>query len=237
MNNPDPKADGEFCDIEEMSRKGEVPSSQARRFRIRIDKEHFVVDQPDMSGRQILALVKKEPVRFKLVQRLRGGQTRVIKPDEVVDFRAPGIERFHVMAVDQTEGESPRRDFNFTADDTEFLDGLGLVWSTVVDGGSRWLIIRDYALPAGYTQARVDIAVQIVPGFPDAQLDMVFVHPALRRIDGKEIRATQTMQAIAGRSFQRWSRHRTVANPWRPGVDSIVTHMALVDDWFAREFK
>lgn len=229
--------DADVIDLEETSRRGADPPPDAKKFRIRIDKEHFVVDVPEMTGAQILGLVNKDPGRFKLVLRLRGGQTRVIKPDEKVDFRAPGIERFNTMAVDQTEGEAPHRDFEFSADDTEYLNALGLAWSTLVDGGARWLIIHEMSVPAGYNHARVDVAIQIVPGYPDAPLDMAFFYPPLARTDGREIKATQATASIGGRTYQRWSRHRTAQNPWRPGIDNVSTHMFLVEDWLAREFR
>ncbi|MBX9746205.1 MAG: hypothetical protein K2X34_04840, partial [Hyphomonadaceae bacterium] len=38
-----------------------------------------------------------------------------------------------------------------------------------------------------------------------------------------------------GKTWQRWSRHRTPANRWRPGIDGLSTHFALVQEWLARE--
>lgn len=226
----------EVFDVEDLSGKAQQPPEHARRFRIRIDKEHFVVESPEMTGREVLELVHKDPVRFKLVQRVRGGQTKVIKPHETVDFRKPGIERFNTMAVDQTEGQAPRREFAFTADETDYLNSLGLEWSTLIDGGTRWLIVRGHPVPTGYNHGTVDVAIQISPGYPDSPLDMAFLCPGLARTDGKVLKATQTTVSIGGRSFQRWSRHRTPENPWRAGVDNIATHLLLVEDWLSREF-
>jgi hypothetical protein len=64
---------------------------------------------------------------------------------------------------------------------------------------------------------------------------MVYVLPHLARKDGVGIN-NLSGQSIDGTDWQRWSRHRTGANPWRPGVDDLSTHLFLVDDWFAREF-
>lgn len=237
MSNAEAHRDEPPYDLEDCAKQDKPPPETARRFRIRIDKQHFIVEQPEMTGREILALAAKDPQRFKLVQRLRGQKPKKIDPDETVDFRTPGIERFNVMACDQTEGDGPRRDFLFAAEDVEYLDALGLNWETIVEGNARWLVIYGYGVPTGYTHSVVDVALQMPPGYPDTQIDMVFFHPPLVRKDGKQIKATQGTATVRGRVFQRWSRHRTGQNPWRPGVDSIVTHMFLVEEWLAREFS
>jgi hypothetical protein len=66
---------------------------------------------------------------------------------------------------------------------------------------------------------------------------MVYFHPPLARKDGKAIGATQATQALDGKSFQRWSRHRTPAHPWIPGQDDLSTHIALIEEWLSREFE
>jgi hypothetical protein len=89
----------------------------------------------------------------------------------------------------------------------------------------------------GYGRQDVDAAVNVAPGYPDSQLDMVYFHPHLVRADGKPLGAVSGGVAIDGRDWQRWSRHRTPANPWRPGVDDLSTHLGLVHEWLAREFR
>jgi hypothetical protein len=41
-------------------------------------------------------------------------------------------------------------------------------------------------------------------------------------------------QALDGKKFQGWSRHRKVGE-WRPGVDCIATHLCLVDNWLVKD--
>ena len=123
-----------------------------------------------------------------------------------------------------------RREFRLPAEDEEYLDSTGLDWETIVEGGLRWLILLDRPVPAGYTVTKSHTALLIQPGYPDAELDMVYFDPPVSRADGGPIGALATQQ-IQGRSWQRWSRHRTPQNPWRPGVDAIPTHLVLVDHW------
>ena len=226
----------ETVDLEKLARGDEKLPDRECRFRVRIDKEHFLVETHVPTGTDLLKLAGKAPPRFKLIQRMRGGKTRPIGPEEVVDLRAPGIERFHTLACDQTEGEAPARQFTLGEEDVDFLDGLGYQWEALLDGRTRWIIIRKYPIPDGYNYTIADVAIQVPPGYPDCQLDMAYFKPALARTDSVAVKAANATIAVQGATFQRWSRHRTPANPWRPGVDSIATHLLLVDDWLAREF-
>ena len=50
------------------------------------------------------------------------------------------------------------------------------------------------------------------------------------------IPASEPQQALDGKTFQRWSRHRPGDEPWRPGVDNLETHLVLTRDAFDDEF-
>jgi hypothetical protein len=94
----------ELIDVEEYAKAGrEIP--RAKRYRIRIDKQHYEVEVASMTGRQLLALAGKTPAeRYRIDEKLRGGQARRIGLDETADFTAPGVERFMTLPLDQTEG-------------------------------------------------------------------------------------------------------------------------------------
>ena len=94
----------------------------------------------------------------------------------------------------------------------------------------------DWIIPTGYNHSRVSLALLIPSNYSDSQIDMVYFLPALQRNDGKAI-ANLSNQNIRGEVWQRWSRHRTATNPWRPGVDDVASHLGLVDDWLRREFE
>lgn len=94
----------EIEDLEVCAREGRQPRC-VRRYRIRIDKEHFVVPVTEMTGRQLLELAGKCDVsRWKLLQKRRGGERVEIGLDEFVNFTTPGIEKFNTLPLDQTEG-------------------------------------------------------------------------------------------------------------------------------------
>ena len=108
-----------------------------------------------------------------------------------------------------------RRDFQLSTDDTRFLDGLGLPWEAVLQGSERWVLIHEHPLPDGYSSKLVTVAILISGGYPEAPLDMFYLLPAVARPDGAVIPATSA-QAIDGKTYQRWSRHRPGDQPWRP---------------------
>jgi len=129
-----------------------------------------------------------------------------------------------------------RRQFLLPENDTHFLEDYGLPWETVVDG-AHWVLIHNFLLPEGYNGDHVTAAIRIETGYPNTPLDMVYFFPAIKRLDGKTIGATSCMQAIDGKQFQRWSRHRTASNPWVVGQDDLFSHITLVEYWLTRELK
>jgi hypothetical protein len=129
-----------------------------------------------------------------------------------------------------------RRQFELLPEDQRFLDDYGLPWETIVDG-SQWVLIHEFPLPRGYNHPTAIAAIRIETGYPNTELNMVYFYPPLARADGKPLGATQVMQALDGRSYQRWSRHRTAVNPWKIGRDHIGTHIVLIEDWLDREFE
>jgi hypothetical protein len=129
-----------------------------------------------------------------------------------------------------------RRQFSLPEFDVRYLGAMNLQWEAICDpAGSRWLLLHDWKVRhPGYNIDRVIVALQIPPGYPDAQIDMAYFFPHLARQDGRTITAL-SVQDIDGKSFQRWSRHRTGDAPWRPGEDDVSSHVVLVDDWLERE--
>jgi hypothetical protein len=156
----------------------------------------------------------------------------------MVDFSTPGIERFMTLPLDQTEGGEPlmlRQAFRLPEEDEEHLDARGQPWETIVEGGAMWLLLHDFHIPDGYNVPTATLAIRIEAGYPMAALDMCYFYPALALMSGRMIRQTEHCPTIDDKVFQRWSRHYSAENPWRPGIDSVITHLALVEEWLKRE--
>lgn len=217
----------------------EKPLPRAKRYIIRVDKEKVTIHHAEITGAEILASVNKTPEKFKLYEHRRHHQPKLIRPDEIVHLHAHHIERFTTMPKDTTEGLGSvalSQAFALPEADRRYLSNLGLPWECLKDGNTQWLIIHDWQTPHGYNLRQVDVALLIPPLYPDSQIDMAYFNPNLSRTDGRPIR-TLTACPIQQKNWQRWSRHRTSRNPWRPGVDDVASHLALVDDWLRREFE
>jgi hypothetical protein len=124
--------------------------------------------------------------------------------------------------------------FDLPEEDEECLAASGREWESIIDVGSKWVILPAYPIPEPYSQNAATVALLIPPSYPDDQIDMVYFFPPLTLKSGKPIGALAT-QMLDNKTYQRWSRHRTAANPWRPGIDNVCTHLLQVDSWLARE--
>ena len=208
-----------------------------REYKIQIDKDFFETSVPRLTGRELLELADKKPAEhYAIYLKVRGGQPERIDLDEKIDLSEPGVERFVTLPLDQTEGFGGRRQFALPQEDLGWLHAFPGQFELVVEGSVLRVVLYGFPIPPGYLRSDADVYVRIESGYPDTQIDMVYVHPDLKRADGRAIPAT-CFEAFDGKQWQRWSRHRTPANPWRPGVDNLATHFGLVDHWFSRELK
>lgn len=108
QNNPEGGASSDddiedLIDLEEWAKADRKPKP-AKVYRIRIDREKYDVRVHSMTGKEILALASKPPDKYELSQKIRGGATEPIKPEQVVRFDRPGVERFQTQPLDATEG-------------------------------------------------------------------------------------------------------------------------------------
>lgn len=127
-----------------------------------------------------------------------------------------------------------RRDFDLPAEDSFYLDSLGLEWATISAQG-KGVIIEKYPLPVGFSSKAVDVLL-LLDGYPIAQIDMVYFEPHLSLETQRTIAAT-AQHTFDGRNWQRWSRHRTTAHPWDSRKDNISSHMALVAEWLEQALR
>lgn len=206
-------------------------------YKIQIDKDIYSTDHPLPTGRELLDLAKKSPVnQFAIYLKISDSPPRRIPLDEKVDLRKPSVERFVTLPLDQTEGLDGRWDFTLPQADLDWLQSTGLHFELVSENNVLRVVLYGYQVPDGYNCLQVDVNVRIDPGYPDSQIDMVYVHPPMARADGVPIGALAD-DSFDGKTWQRWSRHRTPANPWRSGLDNLATHFSLVEEWFARELR
>lgn len=94
----------ELVDLEDCACLGQKPP-RAKRYRIRIDGEKYVVSVERMTGRELLILAGKTPAeKFMVVEKVRSQKPRRIGLDEYADFTKMGVEKFLTQPLGQTEG-------------------------------------------------------------------------------------------------------------------------------------
>ncbi|MFC4227677.1 multiubiquitin domain-containing protein [Hoeflea alexandrii] len=193
---------------------------------------------PTISVVDALTRAGFDPNAWIIILRVAGQPKRQLSVSDTIDLTAPGIEKVRLTARDVNNGEArpaPLLAFPLLEIDESYLDEAGFVWETMFDAGNRWLIIRDYPVPEGFTVPAITLALQVPESYPQSQIDMFYCHPVLHRTDGAAIPATEATQNIGGISYQRWSRHRGPGSPWNPAKDNVVTHLALVESAIAKE--
>ena len=123
--------------------------------------------------------------------------------------------------------EESRHQFMLSADDTEYLDNTFPGWEAIE---GNWILIHNFPIRPGFTIQSVTAAIQIPATYPETKLDMVYFYPPVLRSDGVSIGATQCIQTIDGKPFQRWSRHYRPGT-WQPNEDNLATHVMAIRDW------
>lgn len=207
-------------------------------FKIKFTKDHdknpIKVKKPCMSGRELLLLGGFTPVEsFFLYHSLPNGITNTVSLDEEICFELGILNCFYPDKRTNIEG---RGQISLPNQDVDYLDSIHYVEHQ--EGNNQWLIFPNYKLPPGYNLDFADLAIHIPPGYPRTRLDMFYFSPNLSLNSGKPINALSHLN-FAGRSWQRWSRHRPQngEGAWIPGVSNLQSHMNMVTHWLEEAAK
>lgn len=230
-------ADGDSVNLDEPGL--EKLYTQPKSWQLNVQGVIVNSDQPTIRATDALKAAGFNPNNgWILVLKVKGEAKRSIGMNDVIDLRKPGIEKLRLTPAEIINGEvasASIQEFFLLEQDIDYLTQLGLRWETRIAGARRWLIIYDHVLPSGFNHEQVDLAIEVPTAYPDAQLDMFFVHPAVTLANGGGIRQTESRENILGRVYQRWSRHLNGTTRWNPLTDSVITHLAVVEESFLRE--
>jgi len=221
--------------------KGGIEAFVSRKpsWKLNVQGVVLTLHQPTIVVKQAMLDAGFDPTKgWQIFLIVKGEPKRAVGLDFTVDLRTPGIEKLRLTPTGVHNGEAaakPRRHFDLLDVDEKHLDSLGVFWETVIDGASRWLLIRNYQVPPGYTPQMVTLAFLIPPTYPTAQIDMFYTSPKLVLTSGRPIDRTQVTATICGTPFNGWSRHRGPPAPWNPATDNVITHLALVESAIAKE--
>lgn len=229
------EAEQDIVDLEEYARSGRKPP-KAKAYRFKVNETVVVWHAATITGAEALtAAGLAPPANYTLRLKVAGQKPQAIGLEDTVDLTAPGTEKFRAIRKGQQEGEfQGRRNAPVLEQDQIFLERYGLPWEIITDG-CTWVLLHNYPLPPGFSEPKVTLAIRLEAGYPFTALDMMYVYPWLSRTDGRPIGQANVSQLLDGKSFQRWSRHRTGDNPWVAGEDSLETHLYLVEEFFRVE--
>ena len=167
-----------------------------------------------------------------------GEAKREVSLTDVLDLATPGIEKLRLTPRNVDNGEAPlvsRHDFTLLDVDTAYLDRLQLQWETIIDAERRWLLIRNFPAPPGYTVTHTMLALEIPSSYPGAAIYGFYAYPQLALASGRSIPKTQLRGTLLGLEFHGWSRHRGSIAPWDPAMDNVVTQLGLVEAALTKE--
>ncbi len=223
----------ETIDLEDCFCEGVKPVITYK-YIIKINGKKFTVEQEKISREDILKLVDKDPDKHRLRMFTKDGKV-ILKEGEIVDLTQCGVERFVYEPLDCKEGFVANVSIELPKGDSDFITACEYKVDLIKEGNLNWLIFRDFKIPNGYNVKVADAAILIPPHYPATQLDMIYFNPPLARKDGKQI-STLSNQTIEGKTYQRWSRHRTPLNKWNPEIDDIQSHLDLMKSCLIAEF-
>ena len=90
--------------LEDYAKPGKQPPL-AKAYKIRVNGETIVVEQPVVTGREVLTIAGLLPAEdYTLRLKMAGGKPEKIGLNEKVDLRRKGVEKFKALPRDQTEG-------------------------------------------------------------------------------------------------------------------------------------
>lgn len=227
------------ADIVDLDRTGiEAFIAERKTWPLQVQGVTITLDTPTVIAREAIRLAGFDTAKpWQIFLKVRGEEKREIGIDDPIDLTRPGIEKLRLMpkVIDNGEAPSaPRRQFDIMAEDEAYLKRAGFNWETVIDGERRWLIIRSYPLPAGYTVPANDVALELPPTYPQAQIYGFYAYPPIMLASGREIDRSQMRGAIDGNEFHGWSRYRP-GQVWDPDSDNVASHLTLVDASLAKE--
>lgn len=122
-----------------------------------------------------------------------------------------------------------RREFQLPEEDILYLDGLGLEWEAIQDGNARGVVLRGFQMPQPFQPERLNLKINLPQDYTSgAALDMFFTDVMASRSDGKGIECLTESNQFDNSKWWQWSRHYPKNTKWRPGVNTLATHISYV---------
>lgn len=94
------------------------------------------------------------------------------------------------------------------------------------EGGVPMLLIHEYPLPPGWSQATTDLLLQLPKAFPNGKPDMFWTETGVTLDDGSAPKKAEVTQTHLDKEWRRFSWH---PQSWTPATDNIWTFLEFID--------
>jgi hypothetical protein len=111
--------------------------------------------------------------------------------------------------------------------DREYLERAGFAYRVFEEAGTLNVELLDFPLPDGLSARSANVLFRLAPSYSDTPPDMWWIIPHLTPVGGGTIPATEVIETVDGRSWQRWSRHLDPA-VWQSGIDGLESYIRLL---------
>lgn len=211
----------------------------SKKWKLKVQGVKIISETPEIIVRDALIEAGFDPNDgWIAILKTKCDPRRVVQLSDVIDLTDPGVEKLRLRPNEINNGEATKslhREFCLLEKDEIFLKHRDQKWETVTEASRSWLVLRSFPVPKGYNHNLVDIAVDIPPTYPAAQIDMFYCHPHLTLENGTQPLQTEARVSLEQKEYQQWSRHLNGATRWNPTTDSVISHIALIEEALLRE--
>lgn len=207
-------------------------------FELNVNGTTIKVDKAQIIVSEALALAGiQDGHNYQMFLKVQGEPKVEVQSGSIIDLSKPGVEKLRLIPREVNNGDVSLEQFEVLPKDGEYLKQVFGNFRTIIDQGRRWLVVENYELPDGYSYEKVTLVIEIPSLYPQAEIDMFYTYPRIHLTNGLTPSCTDVDQIIEGKSYQRWSRHRSPLSQWNPVIDSVVTHFSLIEESLLREVQ
>lgn len=113
--------------------------------------------------------------------------------------------------------------------EVEALRREGYAIEIVTEGKWDLVIIRQYAVKAGYSKQITDLLIKAPQSYPNGKLDMFWTDKDLLLANGK---VPEKANNIANHNGKEWRRFSWHPKSWNPGRDNLKTYLEFINARF-----
>jgi hypothetical protein len=122
-----------------------------------------------------------------------------------------------------------RRDFHLPEDDILYLDDLDVNWEAIQDGDARGVVLYGFLMQPPFQPEQLNLKIKMPQDYTSgAALDMFFTDQPVTRSDGRGVERLTESTHFDDKRWWQWSRHYPKNTKWRPGINTLATHISYV---------